>query len=147
VIKELAICKFDGSIQSWIFAPPFGSSLLSKDIRKQNRWITNNLHGIDWMDGFVHATKISDIFRDYIPKGSVVYVKGEEKCKVLRGKLNGRHVSNLEEIGCPRADKIYGMEIQCLHSHPKTSRCALNKCLGYMNWFKDKKLFPLSTRV
>jgi hypothetical protein len=141
MIKELAIAKLDGSLQSWIFAPPYSAQRLPKWVRKQNKWISNNLHHIDWEDGVLSPERINEIFDDYVPLGSLVYVKGQEKCHLLQSKLDGRHVKNLEDFDCPSAERIVDADpVKCLHGHSK--RCALSKCLRYLKWFRSNKLSP-----
>jgi hypothetical protein len=149
LIKELAICKPDGSLQSWIFSAPYSCSKFSNQIKRQNNWITNHLHGIAWNDGVIPFGKMPDIFNTFIIKGSLVYIKGKEKCQLLEKKLPGRFIFDLEEIGCPQVEKINPSPfmVKCLHQH-KNNRCALNKCTRYMNWFiSDWLQLPLTVTV
>jgi hypothetical protein len=148
LIKELAICKADGSFGSWILSAPYPFSYLPFQIRKQNKWITRNLHSIDWNDGLMPYRKMPQIFDTYIGKGMLVYVKGKEKGKLLEKKLPGRFVLDLEDIGCPPVDKIscssFTTTIRCLHQH-KNNRCALYKCHHYMDWFVSDWFQPSLT--
>jgi len=83
IIKELAIAKMDGSVQSWMFASPHPYDDLPQRIKCQNHWATTNLHKISWFDGDVAYTRLLDVLQKHIPTGSCVYVKGKEKASFL----------------------------------------------------------------
>src|SRR6185437_2933758 len=79
VIKELAIVRFESSIQSsesFVFKPPYGWSLIPNKFRTQNKWITRNLHGIRWSEGYVPYSELTSIFARLANYD--VYAKGKK---------------------------------------------------------------------
>ena len=142
VVKELAVTTENGVVQSWIFEPPCESRDLPKRVRKQNRWITSHLHRIRWNQGHVKYNQLERILRETIPKNATVYVKGLEKKELLQELLCGWRedirIVDLADCGCPSVNAIeYSPTQKCAHKHRQ--RCALVKCLKYMEWFRQNE--------
>jgi hypothetical protein len=127
--------------------------MLPREVRNQNRWITENLNGLEWSDGTVPLWKMKEIFTSNIAPGSIVYVKGREKCQLLKWKLPAqRYVFNLEDLGCPPAERIDFTIMKCMNPHyclasNERNRCAQYKCIRYMNWFYKDYLRPLTVQT
>jgi hypothetical protein len=122
---------------------PYSFSRLPREFRNENNWITMNLNGLEWSDGNVPIWKLRDIFNQYIPLDSIVYVKGLEKSQLLQWKLPARYVFNLEDLGCPPAGQIELALTKCMHPHrclvgDERNRCAQYKCMRYMHWFHQE---------
>src|SRR6266478_5668392 len=84
IVKELAIAKLDGSIQSWMFAAPHPYDQLPQDIKYQNGWVAKNVHNMTWFDGEIPYHRLVPILQKHIPVGCRVYVKGTEKVKFFQ---------------------------------------------------------------
>jgi hypothetical protein len=144
LIKELCIAQQNGSCQTWLFTAPYSFYSLPRNVRKENQWITTHLNGIEWTDGNIPLCKLRDIFNQYIPHNSIVYVKGWEKSQLIQWKLPGRFVFNLEDIGCPPVSRIeLATTTKCMHPHRcstgvKRNHCAQFKCVCFMHWFHEE---------
>ena len=84
VVKELAIVKLNGAVQSWMFAAPHQYDQLPQPIKYQNGWVAKNLHNMTWFDGEVPYHRLAPILMKCIPVGSRVYVKGTEKVSFFK---------------------------------------------------------------
>src|SRR5215470_11173675 len=136
VVKELAIVNGDGensSADNFHFLPPFAGSQLPLKVRKTNCWITYNLHGITWEDGYISYGKLKQILLDVLPNNyvpSVVYVKGREKCDFLSDLLHSTIFSDLDKLSCPKSSELpLPSPLRSCHVHrfsPK--QCPLVKC-------------------
>ncbi|OXU17871.1 hypothetical protein TSAR_001538, partial [Trichomalopsis sarcophagae] len=85
----------------WIIASTCNTRFLKKDILRENNWLTLHYHGLDWYDGDVSLKKIYKTMHDICRKANKIYVRGEEKAKLLN-KITTREVINLEEAyECP----------------------------------------------
>ena len=52
--KEVAAVSSEGNhIGHWIVLPPCLAQKLPFDIRAENKWLRQSLHGIDWKDGLI----------------------------------------------------------------------------------------------
>ena len=137
VVKELAIYQLaeNPKEQSWMFKPPYEEYILSKETRKQNYWVTNNLHGIRWDDGDVEYSEFHRILRQSIPAGSKVYVKGKEKSNYISEHLSS-DVIDLSTLKCPKAKDIWFPQVSCFfhHLNHNFKHCAVSKTAKFAEW-------------
>jgi hypothetical protein len=135
VVKEMAIIKLGKSqiTESFIFRPPFEEHYLPKKVRQQNKWITDNIHGLSWDDGYVEYKDLGKIIGK-LQEGVKVYGKGQ-KAQIL-GSMFKIAVHDLESIGCPKAENISLPPIRC-HMGNHVSSCCLYKGLKYATWLNS----------
>ena len=113
---------------------PFGD--LSKRVRRENNWLTQNYYGIKWFDGklILNTLQLQDITRHV----RYIYSRGHEKASYL-SNLFSKNVNNLEGI-FPTVKNLLDFEgcIQrCTHHGFRTnveSHCALRNAYKLKRW-------------
>src|SRR5215510_14389707 len=150
VVKELAYedhrSTTGGGIGcgTLIFSPPCPSELLPAQICNTNRWITTNLHGIRWDDGFVEYEKLREILLWIIADHRVIYVKGFEKAQFLTEFIGlGKLFVDLHLIGCPKASDLLSSRFtglfSCTTHRHNPKNCPFTKCGVYADWLAGRK--------
>jgi hypothetical protein len=139
VIKEVGFVKLNpntgsSQVQCFLFKPPYGEGELSDKQTSANAFMTRNFHKIKWNDGHIPYTQLSYILLQACKGEREIYAKGSEQARLFSKVCNMR-VFDLDEIGCPKAQKI---KINNIHSCivPHTDHCAMAKCLKYAEWMK-----------
>ena len=75
ILKEFALVN--GSFQCHVlFASPYSITELNDKMQRTARWLTRNLHGIDWDDGSVPYNE--NLIRTLCKPFSTVHTKGLE---------------------------------------------------------------------
>lgn len=141
VLKELAIVK-EGVILpiSYIFKPPktcHWDDLPSK-YKRQNTWLTQFHHGIDWKSGSEDYENILSILTTHLKKADDIYVKGDDKKKWLEELLHPfadqYNITNIEDLECPCLYELK-REYQCAHHTSKASySCAVDNVKMLADW-------------
>ena len=95
MVKELGVFKV-GIVLGYSFPP-------LKDCKPifQAKWITKNLHGINWNSGKLEYTKLSSTIQQHCSPTTAYFAKGIEKCNPLSNYLC-KDVENLDDLGCPK---------------------------------------------
>ena len=137
VVKELAFYNNE-RVDSYTFGPPYTFQSCSKEERKQNSWLTQNLHLIGWNAGQLPYTELTDVVVKYIHIDEF-YAKGTEKCKMLE-TIFPVEFTNIEEFGCPKLGEISKDAGKCRsfpYRHDKILHCAERKARAYGVWLED----------
>ncbi|XP_072756960.1 uncharacterized protein [Anoplolepis gracilipes] len=99
--KEVAIVSIDVPIVGhWIMMPPHPFGELSAKARRENNWLSQNYHGIEWFDGETNLKYFISHLREITRRVRYIYVRGNEKASYLRNILS-RDINNLEDISPP----------------------------------------------
>jgi hypothetical protein len=143
VVKEMGMVKLnpngsDSHVQCFLFEPPYGEYELSDKIRKTNRYMTRQFHGIRWADGHIPYSQLCSILTKICKDEVEVYAKGSEQATFFANRC-GKFVLDLDHLGCAKVDSIaIKPTISC--SLPHTKHCAMAKCLKYADWMKTTML-------
>ena len=145
VPKEVGIVALEKNfIAHWVVSPKHPIHALSKSVRKENNWLTEHHHGVDYFDGEVTESKLIKILRDLTKRVGKIYVRGKEKWLFLQ-RTTARDIINLEyDVECPSFDKLPWCDNFCLHhalkpSHVKYS-CALNNVFRLKTWLTTERV-------
>lgn len=124
--KELA--AYNGAqIMHYVFRIPFPLNSLPPSIQKENKWLMENLHGLDWKEAFTPLYQFKNIMLNISEKTDVFYVKGREKANFLR-KYTEKDVLELDE-----KPALPQLEPNCFYHLKKPCRCALSNVLYLYN--------------
>jgi len=142
VVKELAICNLKTSqIEVYHLLPPYPEYYLQKQTRKTNSWISNNIHGIAWDDGYIGYDQLTNILQKAVDQEASlepIYAKGVEKSDFILSVLDRPNlVINLDNVGCPKPrDLFYTSEnpFTCFVHTGNSDHCALLKCAKFAAW-------------
>ncbi|XP_043485172.1 epsin-2-like [Leptopilina heterotoma] len=90
VIKELAILPLqqDAHPLVYLFEPPYAWSRLPARYKCENRWLTNNYHGIDWAAGDVCYEELQPIIKEVLIGSSGSSKMPDDKLKTLQNDAN-----------------------------------------------------------
>lgn len=142
--KEVAVTCVDSDwIGHWIIKPPHTFSKLQSEIRKQNNWLTQYYHGIEWYEGDSCIKGVEHSLREICRgKTYTVYTRGHEKAKYLEEVLS-RRITNLEEWDCCPSFRDLPTGVQCCSLHASTRkhgfRCALQQAMSLREWLREDK--------
>lgn len=105
VVKDMCIYNIStNAIQLFSFLPPYPETELPDKSRKTNEYLIKKKHGIRWKQGFIEYLKLTSVIRSYVKPDDVVYCKGLEMVRILKGfapKLDIRNMeSEIEEKTC-----------------------------------------------
>lgn len=143
VPKEVAVLALDGDFSAhWVVLPQNSLDKISREAKKQNNWLTQFHHGLDYYDGEVSLRVLKNSLCDILKKSRKIYVRGNEKWETLH-KLTFREIINLEyDNDCPPFDKLLS-ENYCLNHALKPNfkkyRCALNNAHRIKSWLISEK--------
>lgn len=128
--KELA--AFDGhKLSHYIFKPPYPLRILpNKNYRKQNKWLMENCHGLEWNDGFTPLHQFKNIVCQLCRAVDVIYVKGREKANFLRKFISAEKTAVIVELDEQPSIPLE-LPARCFshRSSATTSKCALSNVL------------------
>lgn len=135
ICKEFAVINIEsGLCLSRTFKPPFSWSKLNRKDKQNVRWLTKNLHNLEWTIGDLPYSEIGTTIQDLLDEIDKIYVKGLEKISWLQVYVN-KEIINLEELDCPKLTTFVNSDQACtLH----TNNCATANVNGMFRWFKDK---------
>ena len=146
VVKELAIVSLEDDIQPsvFLFAPPHDWNLLNSRYKCENKWLTENYHGMNWQDGKILYDELEDILKSTVRGASQVWIKGLEKRNFL--KIFLPNVKNIETVGCPALNKLHKtLDSRCSnHNFQKcfNSNCAARNAIVLKKWLRDYREAP-----
>jgi len=142
VLKEFAIAfHANQTPRTFLFEAPCSWSELPPPYQKQNRWLQQHHHGLDWNTGSIPYHQIKTILYCELKNTPIIYVKGEEKRLWLREilKSDAFLIRNLEELGCPNLNNLLSSSSQCKHhSHvqPQSVMCAGKIVILLAKWLQ-----------
>lgn len=147
IIKELAIISTDDQVyELHLFKPPCSFHQLPQQVRKQVIWLETHFHGLFWNSGYKDFSSLQDVLTNVFKFGGKVYVKGTEKCSVVRELLSsfGVCVINFEDMDCPslgiiKQRMIHSKIKPCPFDHP-IDHCAYCNVQWLLEWWKIEKL-------
>ena len=109
VLKEFAVFEPTDVAQVYkaaTFAPPYAAEFLPEKYVKQNSYGARHLHGLRWDDGDLSYEQLPRILYEMTRQYKVLYVKGEDKKKILQFFLPTKDVYNIEMLDCPKLRKL-----------------------------------------
>jgi hypothetical protein len=147
IVKELCILKRrsgeDEEIDQYLFRPPYEHRRLNKRRRNEAVWVEHNHHGLRWNDGTVNYSELYEILDTVLDSTSAtIYVKGEEKKKILADRRSNRfNIVDVEDYGCStlkqlKKERKDQLEHCCYHD-PIKYTCALNNVILIDTWLTD----------
>ena len=144
VIKEFSVydSRWDISRGSVIFAPPYAEIVLSPQQRKHNRYVSNYIHGLKWNAGTIPYSACHGTVRALTDDYAYIYVKGEEKKRLLQKIVPDALIIDITAQGCPRLDKMMKMFVPfhgCEHSVFPMQNCAALNAKRIGLWYEFNK--------
>lgn len=143
--KEVALTAVGNEFSShWIVSPPTRAiEKLSKNIKKQNEWLTQNHHGLDYFDGDVPIRVLTKSLRELCRSVRKIYVRGVEKVYFLK-RITTREIINLEHNDeCPPFENLPWADNYCFQHGAKPTHlrnfCALNNTIRLKLWLLEHK--------
>lgn len=135
IIKELAIIN-SKCCQSYLFKSPKNSC----PDEQTNRFIHDNINGIQWFHGQIDHRRIWSILMMARRQFKQIFTKGLEKVRLLESYGLQNLVFDLQEMGAPKHGTINVPSVMCAFhlyaSNLKSSanQCATEKAIRYFNW-------------
>lgn len=135
MIKEMSVVDIDTyATQHWIFK----HSHLTQNAKSRsvNKWLERNYHKLSLEYGDVEYTEINHILNSLT--FDVIYVKGEQKQKIIKDIVPYANIINIEEIGCPRLNQVCDEETMpcCIfHKDLNPKQCTFFKVFALKQWF------------
>lgn len=107
IFKELAIVTpyYSACV---IFKAPNSFQELSASDKRQNTWLSQNYHKIDWRSGHIPYDQLKSTAGSFTLKNGIYFGKGKQKCSAL-STLFGIHFNDLEDFGCPSLDDLFSI--------------------------------------
>lgn len=135
-IKELSVlCINSNASQHWIFKS--SHIIQNAKSRSVNNWLERHYHGLAIDDGDVRYEELPKILHSL--KFKTIYVKGEQKEKIIKTYLPHVTVINLEEMGCPPLDYLCVTQPACciFHMNLISKQCTYYKIFVLKKWMLD----------
>jgi hypothetical protein len=136
VVKELAICYGTFS-KGFILRPPKDVTECSWTERKQNAWLSANMHFLSWESGEYDHNALPTLIQAISPAKAIYYAKGKDKCKLL-SEIFGHTFIDLDLLKCPSVYEIECFRDRCesgaTEFHKNSLHCAQRKSIRYYDW-------------
>lgn len=141
LVKEIAVVGLmDNYLAHYIVSPPYSVMKLSENLRKENNWLLQNLHGIAWTDGDVSQTKVKKNLSEILKSVGKIYVRGRDKVIFLQDLTIGEIINLEENDQCPSFEKLTWVNTYCLFHASKLCylglNCALNNAAKLKFWLQ-----------
>jgi hypothetical protein len=140
VIKEFSVFDLhEKSPETVIFAAPYSDELIPSRYWRQNNYVTQNIHGLHWYMGRTPYDQLEKVVQRMTWGYTVLYVKGEEKKRLLQNLVKHARVINIEEHGCPKLAKLPVLQTRCIstvHTVPHTLSCAAHNAVRLGLWLR-----------
>ena len=139
----MAVLSLDQNFTGhWIVSPNSKITTLCQEARKENDWLSQNHHGLDWLDQGVSAKVLFKNLEEICKRAKNIYVRGGTKVTILR-KITTRHIINLEfEDECSPFHKLTASSNYCMHHALKFCfskySCALNNAFKLKTWLNTR---------
>lgn len=137
--KEVAVISKNGNhLAHWIIQSPHIAEKLPLEIKRENKWLRHNFHGLDMEDGFVSRTSFNKSLGNISKNFGKVFVRGKEKKQILQGIIPNE-IINLEDdkenssFNDLPLDDTFCIYHSTLFCH-KTFNCALNNVVRLKKW-------------
>ena len=143
VPKEIAIVALNDDFTAhWVVAPKNRISAFSRAMRRENNWLTENHHGLDFFEGDITEKALYRTLRDLTRKVRKIYVRGKQKWTILY-EVTAREIINLEtDKDCPPFHRLPWVNKYCLQHAIKSPylayTCALNNAHRLKNWLSSR---------
>jgi hypothetical protein len=135
MIKEMSIVDTETwATQHWIFKN--SNSTQDNKSRKTNKWLERNYHHLSIDYGDIEYEELERILNSL--KFAYIYVKGEQKKKLLFEFIPHVALINIESLGCPRFDQLCNDEsLPCciFHMEYNPKHCTFYKVFAIRKWF------------
>jgi hypothetical protein len=135
LIKELSVIDTETySTQHWIFK--HDKSTQDAKSRRTNTWLEHFYHDLSLEYGDVEYEEIGRILNSL--KFDQIYVKGEQKQKIISEFVPHIMVINIEDLGCPRLNQLCaeGNFPCCIfHINLNPKHCTFYKMFALRKWF------------
>lgn len=141
--KELSIINQNNSIYHTFFELPIKFNSLSTSAQCQFRWLTNNIHGLNYSCRGLPYSLLSEVLNTHelIQSASLIVVKGAQKKKWLKYFLPHKNIINCEIWGCPKLLTLK-YDFKCsdsyhCHQHLKnTLQCSRENVFLISRWIR-----------
>ena len=144
VPKKIAIASVDEkcTIGHWIVQPTQSYRSLSYKTKRQNKFISQNIHGLSYFDGITKLGGVVYEIRKITRNADTVYVRGHCKAEYLKTILRVEVVDLERDILNPSFAKMPDVREVCyIHSVRRRSSgtytCALNNTLKIRQWILE----------
>ena len=136
--KEVAVLSLDQNLTGhWIVSPNSKITTLCQEAGKENDWLSQNHHGLDWLDQGVSAKVLFKNLEEICNWAKNIYVRGGTKVGILR-KITTRHINLKFQDDCPPFHKLTASSNYCMHHALKFCfskySCALNNAFEVKTW-------------
>lgn len=148
ILKELSIVSVQTNhMIHCLIKPKTPFSTLPKKLQHSINYLTQNIHGIYWEDGYMDEKDAIRLMKDTVKDAVAIYCKGSERVNWLKKTL-GMFVIDLDLLSSPKSNKYYPDQFQlflkCSYiSHRRNNRhkCALQSALKYREWMLRSLIF------
>jgi hypothetical protein len=135
LIKEMSVIDTETwATQHWIFK--HCDNKQDGLTRRTNKWLEKHHHGLSMEYGDVEYEEIDRILNSL--KFDTIYVKGEQKQKMIIEFIPHTTVINIEELGCPRLNQLCNEDnLPCciFHMDLNPKQCTFFKIFTLRKWF------------
>jgi hypothetical protein len=135
LIKEMSVIDTETwATQHWIFK--HCNNVQNASTRRTNKWLEHNHHGLSIGYGDVEYEEIDRILNSL--KFEYIYVKGEQKQKLITEFIPHTVVTNIEDMGCPRLNQLCVEDnLPCciFHMGLNPKQCTFYKIFALRKWF------------
>lgn len=140
--KEIAIVSVHSDYSAhWIVSAPHSYNSLPPSIKRQNTWLIDSYHGIEWSDGETTLRAIETALKKIAVQADRIFTRGAEKAAYL-AHLTDCFIINLEEdIEDPSFRNLPECETLCIYHSllrrkKSTYKCALNHAVKIKEWLR-----------
>lgn len=146
VPKEVALLSLnDDFIGHWIVSPPYPGKKLPISVKTTNKWLSHYKHGLEWEDGYITKPSLTAHLREISKKFENIYVRGQEKKKILENIVFNGIIDIAEENHDEEQSSFSELPwstTSCIFHATKldpvnTYSCALNRATRLKNWLKS----------
>ena len=141
--KETAVVAINARIIGhWITLPPYSFDELPERSKRENNWLSQNYHGIEWFDGEANPKYFVRQLREITRRARFIYTRGQEKASYLSDLLS-RNIYNLEADtpafkNLPDTDELGH---RCSHHGFRSNAkylCALRNAYKLKRWLNER---------
>lgn len=140
--KEIAVVSVHSDYSAhWIVSAPHPYRSLPPSIKRQNTWMVEHHHGLEWTDGETTLRAIESALQKIAVQADRIFTRGTEKASYL-AHLTDCFIINLEEdTEDPSFRHLPECETLCiqhslLRKKKSTYRCALNNATRVKEWLR-----------
>jgi hypothetical protein len=134
LIKEMSVVDtITLSSQHWIFKHSRVTQIAKS--RSVNKWLERNYHNLSMEHGDVEYEEVDRILNSL--KFNRIYVKGEQKQKIIQDFIPHVYVINIEDLGCPRLNLLCHDNLPCciFHMDLNPKQCSFQKVFALRKWY------------